>query len=700
MESWEKEFPLDRNRKHTVERRKSERRCGLISGNILPHFQEAVNLGVDGVFQQKYILFMSTDASDAIDKILGPQGSLAGAIAGFEFRPSQLKLAKLVQKALEDKSKAVIEAGTGTGKTLGYLVPIVLSEKKIVISTGTKNLQEQILLKDIPLLSQALGRPIDAVMMKGRKNYLCRYRFDQHFLQPFLLKKEFDDIRGTLQKWAERSEFGDRAELDWLEDDDPLWDSLSSTSDQCVGTDCMFYEDCFLNRLRQTAAEAQIIIVNHHLFFADLMVKKEGFGEIIPRFQAVVFDEAHTLEDIATTYFGKSLSTNQLMDLVNDVEKEIAGLPNQEKKRVRRHLEWIKAGAEHLWDLVREGEERSRLADESLEGLEKGACLEIKKGLDFIHGKSGFTEEDSPALQSLANRAHELKQSMDKILGSSDADWLRWYERRKKTVVLHASPLDISQSMKDLLYEKAGTLVFTSATLSTHGHFEYFRSRMGLMEDILEGVYPSHFDFESNALFYIPKDLPPPTDPLFTAKISQRVLEILEITAGRGLVLFTSHNNLNAVHRLLQGRLPYTLFKQGEAPKSVLLEKFRTDTHSVLLATGSFWQGVDVPGEALSCLIVDKLPFDSPGDPLVAARIDRIRSQDGNPFMDYQLPAAIIALKQGLGRLIRNSTDRGVLSVLDVRMMTSRYGRFFFESLPRMPLIHDLQAIRLFFEPR
>lgn len=642
---------------------------------------------------------MSTDGVDALDNILGPQGSLAGAIAGFEFRPSQLKLAKLVQKALREKSKAVIEAGTGTGKTLGYLVPIVLSEKKTVISTGTKNLQEQIVLKDIPLLSKALGREIDAVMMKGRKNYLCRYRFDQHFLQPFLLKTEFGDVRGRIQTWIERSECGDRAELDWLKDDDPLWDSISSTSDQCVGTECMFYEDCFLNRLRQRAAEAQLIIVNHHLFFADLMVKKEGFGEIIPRFQAVVFDEAHTLEDIATTYFGKSLSTNQLMDLVSDVEKVIADLPNQHKKKVRRHLEWIKAGAEHLWDLLREGEEKTRLAEESLESLEKGACLEIKRGLDFIHGNSGFTEEQSPALQSLANRAHELRQSMDKILGSSDPDWLRWYERRKKTVVLHASPLDISQSMKDLLYEKAGTLVFTSATLSTHGHFEYFRSRMGLLEDVLEGLYPSHFDFESNALLYVPRDLPPPTDPLFTAKVSQRVLEILGITAGRGLVLFTSHHNLNAVHRLLQGRIPYTLFKQGEAPKSVLIEKFRTDTHSVLLATGSFWQGVDVPGEALSCLIVDKLPFDSPGDPLVAARIDRIRTQSGNPFMDYQLPAAIIALKQGMGRLIRNSADRGVLCVLDVRMMTSRYGRFFFESLPRVPLIHDLQAIRRFFEP-
>jgi ATP-dependent DNA helicase DinG len=638
--------------------------------------------------------------ADALDRILGPQGSLAGVIAGFEFRPSQLKLAPLVQQALERKSKAVIEAGTGTGKTLGYLLPIVLSEKKTVISTGTKNLQEQIFHKDIPLLSKAIGRPIHAVMMKGRKNYLCLYRFDQHFLKPFLLKKEFDDVRGVLQKWIDGSEFGDRAELDWLKDEDPLWDFISSTSDQCLGTECLFYEDCFLNRLRQASAQAQLIIVNHHLFFADLMVKKEGFGEIIPRFQAVVFDEAHSLEDIATTYFGTSLSTNQLMDFVNDVEKEIADLSKQDKKKVQSHLEWIKAGAEHLWDLLREGDEKSRLVEDSLEGLEKGPRLEIRKGLNFIRDESGFMAEDRPALQSLANRAHELGQSMDRIFGSSDPDWLRWYERRKKTVVLHASPLDISQSMKDLLYEKVGTLIFTSATLSTHGHFQYFRSRMGLMDAVLEGLYPSHFNFESNALFYVPTDLPPPTDPLFTTKISERVLEILEITAGRGLVLFTSHHNLNVVYRLLQGRVPYTLFKQGDAPKSVLLEKFRTDTHSVLLATGSFWQGVDVPGEALSCLIVDKLPFDSPGDPLVAARIDRIRSGGGNPFMGYQLPSAIIALKQGLGRLIRNSTDRGVLCVLDVRMIASRYGRFFFESLPSMPVIHDLQPIHRFFELR
>jgi ATP-dependent DNA helicase DinG len=656
-------------------------------------------LSVDGVLQRKYIFPMNTDAVDALDKILGPQGSLAGAIAGFEFRPSQLNLAKLVQKALRQKVKAVIEAGTGTGKTLGYLVPLVLSEKKSVISTGTKNLQEQIFFKDIPLLSRALGRSIDAVMMKGRKNYLCRYRYDQHFLQPFLLRKEVDHVRTILQKWVERSEYGDRAELDWLRDDDPLWDSISSTSDQCVGSECMFYEDCFLNRLRQAAAQAQLVIVNHHLFFADLMVKKEGFGEIIPRFQAVVFDEAHTLEDIATTYFGKSFSTSQLLDLVTDVEKAFVDLPNREKKKVRRHLEWIKAGAGHLWDILREGEERSRLLEESLDSLNKGPCSEIRKGLDFIHRKSGFMEEDSPALQSLANRADELRQSMDKILGSTNADWLKWYEKRKKTVVLHASPLDISQSMRDLLYEKAGPLVFTSATLSTHGHFQYFRSRMGLEEDVLEGIYPSHFDFESNTLFYVPMDLPPPTDSLFADRVSQRVLEILEITAGRALVLFTSHHNLNTVHRLLQGLIPYTLFKQGDAPKSVLLEKFRTDTHSVLLATGSFWQGVDVPGEALSCLIVDKLPFDSPGDPLIAARIDKIRTHGGNPFMDYQLPAAIITLKQGLGRLIRNSEDRGVLAVLDVRMMTSRYGRFFFESLPRTPLSRDLQDIRRFFGP-
>jgi ATP-dependent DNA helicase DinG len=301
-------------------------------------------------------------------------------------------------------------------------------------------------------------------------------------------------------------------------------------------------------------------------------------------------------------------------------------------------------------------------------------------------------------LEALVNRAADLEQRLFDILASGGEDWLRWFENRKRNLVLHASPLDISESMKELLYTKVSALVFTSATLSTGGDFGYFRSRMGLEKESLQRIYPSHFDFEHKTLLYIPKDLPNPNDPSFPSRAAERILELLRISAGRALVLFTSHHNLNMVYQILNGQLPFSLFKQGDAPKSILLDQFREDVHSVLLATGSFWQGVDVPGEALSCVIIDKLPFDSPGDPLISARIESIRRKGGNPFMDYQLPSAIISLKQGLGRLIRSNSDRGVLSVLDVRMMTSRYGRFFLESLPRMPLVHDLQAVHGFFE--
>jgi len=634
-------------------------------------------------------------SSKPIEEILGRSGSLARCIESFEYRPSQVEMAGLIGRALDEKHKAVIEAGTGTGKTLGYLVPVVISGKKTVISTGTKNLQEQILFKDIPLLSTAMGKEVDAMTMKGRKNYLCLYRYHQHFSRPRL---EQPGVKKKMDQWIGHTVFADFAELEWMREDDPLRDAVSSSSEQCLGQECSHWDDCYLNRLRQSAAKAQIVIVNHHLFFADIMVKRAGFGEIIPRFQAAVFDEAHTLEEIATTYFGNSLSTNQLLEFATDAEREAERLRGEERKEIRKRLDLIRSGGERLWDLFREGEDRGRFAEETAKKLDEGVCREIRGALAFIENRSGFSESEGAAGRSLAARAGDLRAKLEGIFSSADPGRLKWYEKRKKTLVIHASPLDISESMKECLYEKVKTLAFTSATLSTAGNFDYFRSRLGLDGDVLEGIYPSHFRFREQSLLYVPTDLPVPQDPKFGQRLAQRIMEILRITAGRALVLFTSYQNLNTVHDFLEGRIPYTQLKQGDAPRSVLLEEFKTDTHSILLATGSFWQGVDVPGEALSCLIVDKLPFDSPGDPLVSARIDLIRSRGGNPFMEYQLPSAVIALKQGLGRLIRKSSDRGVLCVMDVRMIRSRYGSFFFQSLPEVPLTHDLEDIRSFFE--
>ena len=660
----------------------------VYSGRVFP---------VDCMALRVYIFSMPS-SSDPIQDILGQDGILARSLKDFEYRPSQTEMARRIQEAAETKAPAIIEAGTGTGKTLGYLVPLYLSGKKAVISTGTKNLQEQIFTKDIPLLGDATGRKIDAMLMKGRKNYLCLHKYHQFFSQASLLAPDLEMARQKLEQWRKHTVFADRGELPWMRDDDPLWDALSSTSDQCLGSDCLHWEDCYLAALRQRAAQARIIIVNHHLFFADLMVKRSGFGEIIPRFQVVVFDEAHKIEDIATTYFGRRLSSHQLFELTQDAEKETKAFTGSQQKDLQHHLDLVRTGTAHLLDALGTGDERGQLDQETFQRLAFEPARMIRRGLRFLHEKTETRSFRSTSLQAVAARAESLDRTLEEILTLQDANWLRWYERRKRGVTLHASPLEIAENMREMLYANLKTLVFTSATLSTNGNFDYFRSRLGLSDPVIEGIFPSHFDFEKQTLMYVPRDLPLPNAPLFGTRIAERITEILKITSGRALVLFTSYHNLNLVHRLLKGKIPYRIFKQGDAPKSVILERFKRDTHSVLLATGSFWQGVDVPGEALSCLIIDKLPFDSPGDPLVGARIESIRDGSGNPFMDYQLPSAIISLKQGLGRLIRNSSDRGVLSVLDIRMVNSRYGRHFFKSLPAIPLSHDLADVQALFE--
>ena len=625
---------------------------------------------------------------DSVDDILGQEGSLVRSLEGFEFRPSQIQMAHLIEDALISEVPAIIEAGTGTGKTLGYLVPVVLSDRKTVISTGTKNLQEQIFLKDIPLLAKATGLKIDSMLMKGRQNYLCLHRYHQYFAGQSFLETAKETIRKDLENWLENTEFADRAELPWLADDDPFWDNISSSSDQCLGSSCIHMENCFLNALRRRAAQSRIIIVNHHLFFADLKIKKGGFGEIIPRFQVAIFDEAHNIEEIATNYLGESLSTNQLMELVSDTEKEIKKSGKTDKSGINNNLDIIRAGAEQLRRFFDPMSDRGQLDKDRLFMIHQGPARDIRNGLKALKNAS---------LQTVSDRAGEIEQTIQKILSFDDPNWMNWYEKRKKGVVLYASPLDISDSMKDLIFKKQKTIIFASATLSTDGNFNYFRSRLGVPDHAIEGISPSHFAFEKQTLMYIPKDLPIPSDPNFANMAAERVFEILKISSGRALILFTSYSNLHLVHRLLDGKIPYSVFKQGDAPRSLLLEKFKEDIHSVLLATGSFWQGVDVPGEALSCLIIDKLPFDSPGDPLVAGRIESIRGRNGNPFMEYQLPSAIISLKQGLGRLIRKSTDSGILAILDNRLVTSRYGRFFLRSLPEIPLSHELSKVSQFF---
>jgi ATP-dependent DNA helicase DinG len=638
------------------------------------------------------------NSKSAIQEILGPKGLLARSIEDFEFRPSQMDMASLVHKALEDKRLAIVEAGTGTGKTFGYLAPIVLSGKKSVISTGTKNLQEQIYFKDIPLLSKAIGLKIDAMIMKGRKNYLCLHRYHQHFSQPSLLKKETEKTRKKIEKWIQQTEFADMAELSWLPEQDNLRNALSSDSEQCLGLKCPVLEDCFLSKLRSRAAGCNIIIVNHYLFFADLKVKEGGFGEIIPRFEAAVFDEAHKIEEIATTYLGENIGTGQFSDLASSLEKFVKGPGSPKDSGLKKHVNGLASGIETLRLFFQNREPRGRLDKDILEALGDGPARTIGSSLGLLRKEIETHYPSDTEIQSLAERALELEAKLEQILIQREKDWLNWYEIRKKHILLFSSPLNISGILKERLYEKVKSVLFTSATLSTNNSFDYIRFRLGLPSDSLEGIFPSHFDYSGRTLLYIPKDLPIPSAPDFPNSIAERIEDILKRSMGRALVLFTSYHNMDLVYMLLKDKLPFTLLRQGDAPRSALLDEFRKDINSILLATGSFWQGVDVPGEALSCLIIDKLPFESPGEPLVAARIDSIKNDGRNPFMEYQVPSAIISLKQGLGRLIRKSSDRGCLSVLDTRILSKRYGRYFIESLPKIPITNDLSEIAGFFK--
>lgn len=632
-----------------------------------------------------------------IEGILGPGGLLARNLPGFEFRRVQLEMALLIEEALQKNLPVIVEAGTGTGKTFGYLTPLILSGRKAVISTGTKNLQEQIFLRDLPLLLDSTGLRAEAVMMKGRKNYLCLHRYHQRFMQSSLLPPEASDIRGRLETWIRKTQFGDREELPWLADQDTLWDSLSAGSDQCLGSECLFLDRCFLGRLRSRAAESRLIIVNHHLFFADMKVKEGGFGEIIPRFETVVFDEAHHVEEVATGTFGERLATAQILEWAADLEAAVGASRQRPPANFLLFLQKLRAAVGDIERALEPLNDRERLAPELLAGLKTGPGLEIRKCLQSIRQEETLLATEAGGIEPLLLRAREIERLVTETLEPREAGWLNWFEKRRRGILFYASPLDVSKALEGRLYQKCPRVVLTSATLTAGGNFDYVGARLGLPGNALKGIFPSHFDFKRQALLYVPTDLPTPNHPRFSEAAAERILQILQLSEGRALVLFTSYQNLFSVHRHLQNKLPFTLLKQGDTPRSTLLETFREDVHSVLLATGSFWQGVDVPGEALSCLVIDKLPFSSPGDPLVAARIDLLQEQGKNAFMSYQVPEAILALKQGLGRLIRKNTDRGVMAILDVRLKNARYGEAFVESLPPVPVTGRMEDIADFF---
>jgi ATP-dependent DNA helicase DinG len=672
--------------------------------------------------------------------VFAPDGGLARTVADYEPRSSQLEMAAAVARIIERGGVLFAEAGTGTGKTLAYLVPAILSRQRVLISTGTKNLQEQIFFKDIPALRAALDVPFTAAYMKGRANYLCLHRLDQMVEGGGLAASGANGARQLdvqsvflpmIREWSARTESGDRAELEDLPEDLPFWNEVSATAETCLGTECPRYNDCFVTKMRQRAAESDVVIVNHHLLCADAAVRQNAYGEVIPACPNAVVDEAHQLEDIATQYFGYAVSNYRIDDFARDVEKFAAACTARSPERGRQQdgigkaIRRLRDDSERFFaELVftlrgnhaaaRHGrlEERVRVTGRALATVGEAAAY-LTGALDLVEGalallrepklNAGETaasdqDEDgaSEQLAALVRRAGEIRDELRRLLRADDPDFVYFVEFRGKGTFLRASPIEVAAIIRQLLVEKMRSVVFTSATLTVDDSFDYIRRRLGVGTS-QQLRLRSEFDFAKQAVMYLPPRMPDPRSADFALAAGRQVVEILKRTRGRAFVLFTSYASLRAVQSVAEMSLNYPLLVQGTAPRSQLLKEFRTLPHAVLFATSSFWQGVDVAGEALSCVIVDKLPFASPGDPITSARIDAIRARGGEPFDEYQVPLAILTLQQGLGRLIRHRRDRGVLAVLDPRLQTKGYGRRFIASLPPAPVVRELEAVEGFF---
>jgi ATP-dependent DNA helicase DinG len=657
----------------------------------------------------------------AVDAVFADDGPLARIVNGYEARDGQRAMAVAVADVIENGGTLIAEAGTGTGKTLAYLVPAILSGTRVLVSTGTKNLQEQIFFKDLPTLRDALNKPFTATLMKGRSNYLCLHRFEMYrdkqsfessgtfgsfALDPFERSSRHERSERPeravflpiITEWAKKTDTGDRAELRDLPEDLPLWKDIAADAETCLGVECPRYGDCFVTLMRQRAAESDVVIVNHHLLCADAQLRTSAYGEVIPACATLVVDEAHQLEDVATQYFGIAVSSYRVEDLIRDVEAAVSLTPDmlQATSRVTERartffgalslarMEMVEAKARYTADSFADHFQDGAMLAGALEGLEATLVLSLKK------------EEPDEIIASLARRARELRDDLKFLIRASDTDFVYYVESRGRGLFLRASPIDVSRLAQEALFDRMRATVLTSATLAVDGSFEYLKSRLGIRNPI-ELRVESEFDYARQALLYLPRRVPPPKSPTFSAAAAREVIEILKRSRGRAFVLFTSYAMLRAVQQFVEMALPFPILVQGSAPRSTLIEQFRSTPNAVLLATSSFWQGVDVVGEALSCVIIDRLPFTSPGDPVTAARIEAIKATGGDAFANYQVPLAILALQQGLGRLIRHRTDRGVLAILDPRLRTMGYGRRFLDSLPPAPVTHDLGAVERFF---
>ena len=629
-----------------------------------------------------------------MDKVFAPGGWLARHHPNYEFRPGQLEMAESVEFALESRQHLIVEAGTGTGKTLAYLVPLLRSGLRTVISTGTKNLQEQLYYKDVPFLKKLFPH-MRVTLMKGRQNYLCRQKLYDMERQPVLDGMEEVEQYPQLRKWEETTETGDRAELRWMPDQSELWKKVDARSDACTGQKCQLFERCFITQMHQRAAESDLLIVNHHLFFADLALRQNGYTALLPDYAALVFDEAHEMEDVATQYFGVEASSYRMEELARDTEVtlKMKGVKSNEALAAVGEL---RRRSESFFELFPRTEGRSNFDNrDSFLEVNRRAYSALANALMLVQTELSRTPERPEEVNNLMKRAKELRATIEIVMESHERNMVYWWERRGRGVFIQATPIDVSSLLREKLFDQVETVILTSATLAVGGTFDFLKRRLGV-QNAKERVFSSHFDYAHQSLLYTPIHLPDPRQPDFGRLASEEVVQLLKATRGRAFVLFTSYSQMRDVYERVRPRVRYPLLIQGSMPRTQLLDSFRSTPHAVLFGTSSFWQGVDVQGEQLSAVLIDRLPFAVPSDPVTAARIRQINDEGGNAFTDYQVPQAVITLKQGFGRLIRSETDRGILVMLDQRLMRMPYGKVFLESLPPYHQTNRLEDVKAF----